>query len=125
MGGPVRRVASSTAADAARVLVNCTPVETSRISYIHADPKDVEWAIQNANLVWQFAALKTGEQTRDQSMAENGAWIAGQSPRRKVIVWAHTGHGAYTGCAGLDPRSGYLRETFGTVFINFLFAFVM
>jgi erythromycin esterase-like protein len=124
---PARRNGLLPSADPNQVLENCAAVfehlQASRIGYLNANPKDIDWAIQNARLVWQLAALKTGEQTRDQSMAENIVWIAAQAPKRKVIVWAHNGHVAYGGYAGLDSMGGYLRETFGDRYMNFGFAF--
>ncbi len=68
-------------ADYKQVAQDCKQVlehmESSRTGLIKASStKDVDWAIQNARLLVQYMQLDTGEQSRDQSMAENIKWIA-------------------------------------------------
>lgn len=53
---------------------------------------DYQWALQNARLLVQFAALKSGGQSRDESMAENVKWIVAQNPGSKIMLWAHNLH---------------------------------
>ena len=82
---------------------------------------DVDWAIQNARLVLQYMQLQTGEQSRDQSMAENVQWIVRQNPGARIALWAHNGHIAYT--ADYGPMGGYLHKSFGNHLVNFGFSF--
>jgi erythromycin esterase-like protein len=55
-------------------------------------PSRIEWAIQNARVVWQCMKMQTKEVSRDASMAENVKWILEQNPGAKVVLWAHNGH---------------------------------
>jgi erythromycin esterase-like protein len=82
---------------------------------------DIDWPIQNARLVLQYMQLQTGEQSRDQSMAENVEWIAEQNPNAKIVLWAHNGHVQYV--AGYDPMGGYLHKRFGKQLVTFGFSF--
>lgn len=87
-----------------------------------ASPKEVDWAIQNARLVLQFAELKAeGMTARDRAMAENIRWIADQNPGAKIIVWAHNGHIGYLPEG--SSMGSYLKKYFGTQYMNFGFAF--
>jgi erythromycin esterase len=57
------------------------------------DPKDVDWAIQNARIVVQAVGVVGNPLTRDEAMAENVDWILSQAPKGATIVlWAHNGH---------------------------------
>lgn len=72
-------------------------MESSRERYAESAGREAaEWAIQNARVVHQFSGLTSdpneGYTHRDRSMAENAAWIAGQSPGEKMVVWAHNLH---------------------------------
>ena len=82
---------------------------------------DVDWAIQNARIVFQYMQLQTGEKSRDQSMAENVEWIADQNPGAKIVLWAHNGHVTYT--AQYGPMGGFLHRKFGKQLVTFGFAF--
>jgi hypothetical protein len=85
--------------------------------------KEVDWAVQNARLVVQYMQLGNGEQSRDQSMAENVKWIADHNPGAKLILWAHNGHIEYEGRGASHPMGDYLRKMFGSQLVNFGFAF--
>lgn len=85
--------------------------------------KELEWVIQNARVVLQYAQLNAHIKTRDESMADNIKWIADQNPRAKIIVWAHNGHIAHGGIPSFTPMGGYLRKMFGAQYVNFGFAF--
>jgi erythromycin esterase len=100
-------------------------LESNRANFLlaGADPKTSDWAIQNARLVVQYVQMKTGEKSRDESMAENVKWIADHSPGAKLVLWAHNGHVGYKGSYRFTPMGGYLRSTFGTELVNFGFAF--
>lgn len=100
-------------------------LETSRPEYLKGglNPQSVDWVIQNARLVLEYAQLKSGAKSRDESMADNIKWIADQNPKAKMIVWAHNMHIANTGYAGTGSMGGYLRKVFGDQLLNFGFAF--
>ena len=54
--------------------------------------KDFNWALQNARILWQYAANHFSNPSRDESMAENVKWILDQNPSAKIVLWAHNGH---------------------------------
>lgn len=85
--------------------------------------KELEWVIQNARVVLQYAQLQAGIKTRDESMADNIKWIADQNPGTKIVIWAHNGHVAHGGTTGYVPMGTYLRKMFGPQYVNFGFAF--
>jgi erythromycin esterase len=74
-------------------------------------------------VVLQYAQLTAGIKTRDESMADNVKWIADQNPGAKIIVWAHNGHIAHGGSPSYTPMGSYLRKMFGSLYVNFGFAF--
>lgn len=88
-----------------------------------ASLESIDWAIQNATIVLQYMLLRSGEQTRDQSMAANVEWIAQHNPEAKIVLWADNGHVKYTNAPGFDPMGRYLHKTFGRELVNFGFAF--
>ena len=57
-------------------------------------PADVDWALHNAHIVSQCLRSRASASfgIRDQSMAENVAWILEQNPGQKIVLWAHNGH---------------------------------
>lgn len=85
--------------------------------------KELEWVIQNARIVLQYAQLNASMRTRDESMADNIKWIADQNPGARIIVWAHNGHVAHGGMPSYTPMGSYLRKMFGPQYLNFGFAF--
>ncbi len=120
--------AAGSPVDNAKVVRSCRDVldhlTAQRSAYLAAGAgaSETDWAIQGARLVLQYVQMKTGEATRDESMAANIRWIADQNPGAKIVVWAHNGHVAYD-AAGSKPMGGYLRKAFGNQLINFGFAF--
>lgn len=60
------------------------------------------WGVQNARILAQCAAsraIMAGDRAidvdlwnRDASMAANVAWLLGQHPGEKIVLWAHNGH---------------------------------
>jgi len=73
-----------------------------------ADTADVEWAVQNANVVRQAAlAAVTGRLAdRDSAMAANIQWILDRYPASsRVVVWAHNAHVA----RGTDPERSFYQ----------------
>ncbi len=73
-----------------------------------ADTADVDWVLQNANVVRQAAlsAVTFRLADRDSAMAVNIEWILARQPSdTRVIVWAHNAHVA----RGTDPRGGFYQ----------------
>lgn len=87
-----------------------------------ADTTEVEWAVQNANVVRQAAlsALSGRLGDRDSAMASNIEWLLErQRNTGRVIVWAHNGHVARDpdpnlGIFGGNSMGTYLGATLGT-----------
>ncbi len=100
-------------------------MEESRAAYAKAGASKaaVEWAIQNARVVWQCMQMRANEVTRDRSMAENIKWILEQNPKAKIVLWAHNGHVAAEGIRGYKPMGGDLRTMYGGQMVVFGFAF--
>ena len=100
-------------------------LEASRAKFLQAgsSAEKIDWVIQNARLVLQSVQMRSGERTRDESMADNVKWIADHNPDAKLVLWAHNGHVAYTGYSGIDSMGGYLQKIFGRKLVNFGFAF--
>ena len=125
---PATASAGSSSPDARTVATQWKAIvahlEAERAGYISAgaSQKDVDWAIQNARVVVQGLEMRSGEVSRDQSMADNIKWIADQNPRAKIVVWAHNGHVAAGGFSYTTMGSA-LRTMFGREMIVFGFAF--
>lgn len=80
----------------------------------------VDWAIQNARVVFQTADMNAGGQSRDVAMADNVSWILDHTPRgAKIVLWAHNGH------VSRNPGSmgSYLAKKYGREMVVFGFAF--
>lgn len=84
---------------------------------------EIEWAIQNARVVRQCLEMRAGTVSRDESMARNVEWILEQSPKAKIVLWAHNGHVATAGFRGYAPMGATLRKTYGRDMVVFGFAF--
>ena len=106
-----------------RTAVNHLASDRAALISAGASAKEVDWAIQNARLVLQYAQLLDGEKSRDESMADNIEWIADQNPGAKVVIWAHNLHVGYSPYSGISSMGGYLRNMFGPQMMNFGFAF--
>ena len=53
----------------------------------------LEWALGNARLVKDAMDVRSGAPSaRDRAMARMVQWILGQSPRSRIVLWAHNGH---------------------------------
>ena len=100
-------------------------LEANRAHYLEggSTPREIDWIIQNARLVLEYAQLKTGLKTRDESMADNVKWIANENPGAKLVIWAHNGHISNIGYPGTASMGSHLRKIFGSQLINFGFAF--
>jgi erythromycin esterase len=97
----------------------------SRASFLQIglEAERLDWTVQNARIVLQYVLLRSGEQSRDQSMAENVEWIAEQNPGAKIILWAANGHVRYAPFPDFNPMGRYLHEKFGKRMVSFGFSF--
>jgi erythromycin esterase-like protein len=95
--------------------------ESSRAQYVGkgVSETEIEWVIQNARIAQQAAQMQANQVSRDTSMATNVAWILRQSPKAKVVLWAHNGH--------VDRQPGamgsLLAESYGKDYVPIEFAF--
>lgn len=74
-------------ADALRQRVAALPAEVPA--------KEREWAVQNAVVLAQCAAMHAAPnsfEARDEAMAANVNWILAQNPGERIVLWAHNGH---------------------------------
>jgi len=96
-------------------------MKEARARYLEsAGARDVDWAIHNARIVQQATRLRADPKSsfRDESMAENVAWILDQNPGAKVVLWAHNGH-----IQRAEGRLGrYLAEKYGDDYVPVGFA---
>lgn len=96
-------------------------LRTERSYLIHSgtSEQEVDWIIQNAELVLQSVEMQGGERSRDRSMADNVKWIADHNPNARLVLWAHNGHIGY----GKGTMGNFLKRAFGKQLVNFGFAF--
>ena len=69
-----------------------------------------EVALQSLRVAFQYHLQATGQQSRDESMAENTEWISHRiGPEGRMVLWAHNYH------VSTEPgaQGSYLRTTFG------------
>ena len=73
-----------------------TEMEKARPAYLKkAGPEEVDWAIQNARVVYQSYEWNADDTkySREVSMADNIKWILDRAPAgSKIVLWAHNGH---------------------------------
>jgi erythromycin esterase len=72
------------------------------------DTADIEWAVQNANVIRQAALSAVTQRLadRDSAMAVNLEWILGRYPAdSRVVIWAHNAHVA----RGTDPERSFYQ----------------
>ena len=76
-------------------------------------------ALQSLRVAFQYHLQDTGEQSRDESMAENTVWLSEQvDPEGGIVLWAHNYHvSTQPGAQGY-----YLRQTFGDDMVVFGFS---
>ena len=67
-------------------------------------------ALQSVRVAIQYHLMIAGDQSRDQSMAENTVWLHRQlGPASRIVLWAHNFHvSAQPGAQG-----GFLRRSYG------------
>jgi hypothetical protein len=88
---------------------------SNRSQYVQQqNPADVDWAIQNAQIVVQMVTLQSaGASYRDTQMAVNVEWIASQNPSARIVLWAHDFHiSKQSGSMG-----GALAQYFGSNYV--------
>ncbi len=117
--------------DPAVVLANAEGVVTDllakRADLIKAStPKETDWAIQNARVVAQCAAMFADPagmfNKRDESMAANVRWILEHNPGQKIVLWAHNGHVSHGSYMGMKSMGTNLKETHAKEMVVFAFA---
>jgi erythromycin esterase-like protein len=111
-------------AAAAQTAATVDYLQSSRDAYVAngAAPVDVDWAIQNARVVAQYADLQARPtaNVRDPAMAANAQWILSQQPEgSKMVIWAHNGHVARSPGA----MGSYLGQQYGDDYRVLGFAF--
>jgi erythromycin esterase-like protein len=96
-------------------------MQSERATWLTLHPAhDVERALLNARIVVQYVRMKDDpyENSRDEAMAENVAWLAHQYPEERLILWAHNGHvGRAPGMMG-----AHLADRFGDDYLPVGFA---
>jgi erythromycin esterase-like protein len=106
-------------ADAAGASRRCGEIvahmEKMRGDYLkQADPTAVDWAIQNARVVHQYAQMVANVASRDESMARNVKWILDTAPDgARVVLWAHNGHVGRMSQGRFRAMGSYLDEWYG------------
>lgn len=85
-----------------------------------ASRSDYDRAAQSLRVALQWEAAESGLRSRDESMAENAAWLTEQlGAGRKIVLWAHNYHvSTVAGAMG-----SYLRSTYGGQMVVLGFAF--
>jgi len=116
--------ATSPTAAAARWTAVISHLDEGRAGYrkAGASERDVEWAVQNARVVFQAAQMRAGQVSRDRSMADNVRWILDQNPGAKIVLWAHNGHVATEGFS-YETMGAALRRIYGSEMVVFGLAF--
>src|SRR5690349_5403948 len=101
-----------------------THLEGQRAAYraAGATDKEIDWAIQNARVVQQAAAMRVGVASRDRSMALNVKWILDQNPNAKIVLWAHNGH-VSRGPMSYRSMGQELQDMYGSQMVVFGFGF--
>jgi erythromycin esterase len=88
-----------------RIVTNRAPAWRAS-ARTRTDSIQVDWVVQNANVVRQaaFAAMTGTPADRDSSMAENIRWLLDRAPSgSNVVVWAHNAHVG----RGSNPATGF------------------
>ncbi len=74
-------------------------------------------ALQAARIVVQASRNRSpgaSADYRDQMMAANVEWLAGEAfPNQKIVLWAHNGHVKADKSGSSRPMGNWLREVFG------------
>ena len=100
------RAACGRALDEARVLLS----ERRREYETTGGTEAFTMALRRLRLAFQYHLMDTGEQSRDESMAENTVWLSEQvGPEGRIVSWAHNYH------VSTQPgaQGHHLRRTFG------------
>lgn len=81
-------------------------------------PTEADWVVQNARVVEQCARMfgggmgAAGSNIRDESMADNVAWILKHNPGAKIVLWAHNAHVSRGKMWGTQWMGSYLEKKF-------------
>ncbi len=101
-------------------------MEASRDAYLAGGYSewDVDWATQNARIVYQAAKLVLDSGVRDPAMADNIKWILDHNPGAKIVLWAHNMHVSPDGYPDYHNSMGLnLRRMYGADMVVFGFGF--
>ena len=84
-----------------------------------SSPGEFDTALQSVRVATQYHLMINGDQSRDQSMAENTVWLTDQlGPDSKWVLWAHNFHvSSQPGAQG-----SFLRSAFGDDMVIFGFS---
>jgi erythromycin esterase-like protein len=90
-------------------------MEHARADYLkRADARSIDWAVQNARVVHQYAQMVSGEVSRDESMARNVKWILDTAPKgTRMVLWAHNGHVGRIEQRSHRAMGAYLNDWYG------------
>lgn len=85
---------------------------------LHKNSSDTafQWALQNAKILWEYASMRKGSISRDESMTQNVNWILEQNPDAKLVIWAHDDH-IRKAMKFIKPMGYYLDKNFVTQMI--------
>jgi erythromycin esterase-like protein len=112
-GSPAPRVSP---AEASRSFAGVVEhMERARDEYAkRAEVAAVDWAIQNAGVVHQYAQMMAGQVSRDESMARNVKWVLDTAPEgTRVVLWAHNGHVGRIEQGAYRAMGAYLDDWYG------------
>ncbi len=90
---------------------------SKRVDYEAAAGEDAfEVALQSLRVAFQYHLRVVGEQSRDESMAENTEWISRRiGPEGRMVLWAHNYHvSTEPGAQGSYLRMARLQVAFGS-----------
>jgi len=90
-------------------------MEKARDEYVkRADAPAVDWAIQNARVVHQYAQMVAGTAARDESMARNVKWVLDTAPKgTRMVLWSHNFHAGRFEQGTVRAMGAYLDDWYG------------
>ncbi len=91
-------------------------LESNEAAYVAVRGREAfDVALQSLRVAFQFHLMTSGLQSRDESMAENTAWIhRQQGPGSRMVLWAHNNHVANLREYGPAGAQGFhLRKEYG------------
>jgi erythromycin esterase len=124
--GQLHSEQAKSAANAAETVVKLLDARREMLNRA-SSPAAWRDARQAAEIVRQACAVRatgTSPGYRDEMMARNVEWLAGQvHPTEKLVLWAHNGHVRLSEEMGIKSMGGWLRQRFGRKLYVLGFAF--